>query len=68
MKQRTLQLFQLFLIIFAFYLPVIKSNNPPLFLSLALLATAYVVGKVETTVTEVARLKEQLQNLTDQDK
>ncbi len=57
MKKRTLQLFQLFLIIFAFYLPVVKSNNPPIFLSLACLATAFVVGKVETQVTEATKLK-----------
>jgi hypothetical protein len=57
LKKRTLQLFQLFLIIFAFYLPVVKSNNPPMFLSLACLATALVVGKVETRVTEATKLK-----------
>ncbi len=57
MQKRTLQLFQLLLIIFAFYLPVIKSNNPPLYLSLALLATAFVVGKVESRVTEAMKLK-----------
>ncbi len=57
MKKRTLQPFQLFLIIFAFYLPVVKSNNPPIFLSLACLATAFVVGKVETQVTEATKLK-----------
>jgi hypothetical protein len=57
LQKRTLQLFQLLLIIFAFYLPVVKSNNPPLFLSLACLATAYVVGKIETHVTEATKHK-----------
>jgi hypothetical protein len=68
LKHKTLQLFQLFLVIFAFYLPVVRTNNPPLFLSLACLATAYVVGKVETTVAEAAKLKErQRKNMSKKD-
>ena len=57
MQKRTLQLFQLLLIIFSFYLPVVKSNDPPLFLSLACLTTAFLVGKLETRVTEATKLK-----------
>jgi hypothetical protein len=69
LQKRTLQLFQLLLIIFAFYLPVIKSNDPPLFLSLACLATAFVVGKVETRVTEAAKLKKrQSKQVREKDK
>ena len=52
LKQRTLQLFQFFLIIFAFYMPLRHGVNQYLFASLACLCTALVMGKVETSVTK----------------
>jgi len=57
LKHRTLQLFQLFLLVFAFYLPVQDSNNQHLLLSLACLVTVFIVEKLRTTFTE-ARNKE----------
>ncbi len=55
MKHRTLQLFQLFLLILAFYLPLKYGANQRLFLSLACLTTAFMVGKVETSVAKSSR-------------
>ena len=49
MKQRTLQLFQLFLLIFAFYVPLRDSSNPHLLVALLCLITVFVLGKVEST-------------------
>ncbi|KPK14489.1 MAG: hypothetical protein AMK69_28430 [Nitrospira bacterium SG8_3] len=45
--QRTLQLFQLFLLVIAFYMPMKDSANPRLLVSLACLVTVFLVGKVE---------------------
>ncbi|MDY6988963.1 MAG: hypothetical protein SWQ30_13005 [Thermodesulfobacteriota bacterium] len=56
MKQRTLQLFQLFLLVYALYAVVKYSGHERFLVSLACLVTAFVVGKVET------RLKAQDEN------
>jgi hypothetical protein len=45
--QRTLQLFQLFLLAFAFYMPMRDSAHPRFLVSLACLVTVFLVGKVE---------------------
>ena len=52
MKQRTLQLFQLFLLIFTFYALTKYTGNQRWLVSLACLATAFLIGKVETDVAE----------------
>lgn len=52
MKLRTLQLFQLFLLVFAFYALQNYSGNQRWLVSLVSLVTAFVVGKVETGFTE----------------
>jgi len=52
MKQKTLLLFQLFLLIFAFYVLLSYSGNQCLLVSLACLMGMFVLGKVETSVTE----------------
>lgn len=55
LKQRTLQLFQLLLIVFAFYLPLKHGGDQSLLASLACLCTVLVMGKVETSVTEYSK-------------
>jgi hypothetical protein len=52
LKERTLQLFQLFLLIFAFYALVKYDGNERFLVSLACLVTAFLVGKVETRLGE----------------
>jgi len=52
MKQKTLLLFQLFLIIFVCYALLKYSGNQRLFVLLACLAGMFVVGKVKTSFTE----------------
>jgi hypothetical protein len=52
MKQKTLLLFQLFLLIFTCYALLKYSGNQRLLVSLACLVSMFAVGKVETTVRE----------------
>jgi hypothetical protein len=52
MKQTSLLLFQLFLIIFAFYALLKYTGSQRFLVSLTCLASMYVVGKVETDHTE----------------
>jgi hypothetical protein len=52
MKKNTLLLFQLFLVIFALYALLKFSGDQRLLVSLACLAGMFVVGKVETSLTE----------------
>lgn len=52
MKQKTLLLFQLFLAVFAVYAVLKYSGNQRLYVPLACLFTMFLVGKVETAVTE----------------
>ena len=56
--QRTLQLFQLFLLVFAFYMPVRDSANPRLLVSLACLVTVFLVGKVEASYAQRSKGEE----------
>jgi hypothetical protein len=53
--QRTLQLFQLLLLLFAFYMPMKDNVNPRLSVSLACLVTAFLVGKVEASYAQRSR-------------
>ena len=57
MKQKTLLLFQLFLLIFAFYVLLSYSGSQRLLVSLGCLVGMFVIGKVETSVTERAKLE-----------
>lgn len=57
MKQKTLLLFQLFLIIFALYSLLKYSGNQRWLVSLACLAGMFVVGKVETSLKERSKQK-----------
>lgn len=52
MKQKTLLLFQLFLLTFAFYALLSYSGSHRLLVSLGCLVGMLVIGKVETSVTE----------------
>jgi hypothetical protein len=52
MKQKTLLLFQLLLAVFAIYAVLKYSGNQRLYVPLACLLAMFVVGKVETAVTE----------------
>ena len=52
MKQKTLLLFQLFLAVFAVYAVLKYSGNQRLYVPLTCLFTMFLVGKVETAVTE----------------
>ncbi len=52
MKQKTLLLFQLFLAVFAVYAVLKYSGNQRLYIPLTCLFTMFLVGKVETAVTE----------------
>ena len=52
MKQKTLLLFQFLLIIFAFYSLLEFSDNQQLFVPLVCFVTAFIVGKVEISLTE----------------
>lgn len=52
MKQKTLLLFQLFLAVFAVYAVLKYTGNQRLIVPLACLVTMFIVGKVETMVTE----------------
>jgi len=52
LKQRTLQLFQLFLLVFALYAVVKYTGHERFLVSLACLMIAFVVGKVETGLKE----------------
>ena len=52
MKQKTLLLFQLFLAVFAVYAVLKYSGNQRLYVPLTCLLTMFLVGKVETAVTE----------------
>lgn len=54
LKHRTLQLFQLFLLVFAFYLPLQDSGNQHWLVSLACLVTVFMVEKLKTTFTEAS--------------
>ena len=56
--QRTLQLFQLFLLVFAFYMPMRDSANPRLLVSLACLVTVFLVGKVEASYAQRSKGEE----------
>ena len=47
MKQRTLQLFQLFLLVFAYYAQLSGISNPRLLVTLLCLITVFVVGKLD---------------------
>lgn len=47
-KQRTLELFQLFLLVFAFYVPLQDRSNEHLLVSLACLVAVFVVGKLKS--------------------
>jgi len=58
MKQKTLLLFQLFLLIFAFYVLLSHSGSQRLLVSLGCLVGMFVIGKVETGVTERSKLEE----------
>ncbi|NVM26139.1 MAG: hypothetical protein HWN70_09550, partial [Desulfobacterales bacterium] len=57
MKQKTLLLFQLFLLIFAFYVLLSHSGSQRLLVSLGCLVGMFVIGKVETSVTERGKLE-----------
>ena len=52
MKQKTLLFFELFLLMFAFYALLSYSGNQRLLVSLGCLVGMFVIGKVETSVTE----------------
>ena len=52
MKQKTLLLFQFLLIIFAFYSLLEFSDNQQFFVPLVCFVTAFIVGKVEISLTE----------------
>jgi len=52
LKQRTLQLFQLFLLVFALYAVVKYTGHERFLVSLACLVIAFVVGKMETGLKE----------------
>ena len=56
--ERTLQLFQLFLLVFAFYMPMRDSANPRLLVSLACLVTVFLVGKVEASYAQRSKGEE----------
>jgi hypothetical protein len=47
LRQRTLELFQLFLLVFAFYVPLQDRSNEHLLVSLACLVAVFVVGKLK---------------------
>jgi hypothetical protein len=51
-KRRTLQLFQLFLLLFAFYSLLKYGGNQRLLVSLSCLVAVFLVGKVETMIKE----------------
>lgn len=59
LRQRTLELFQLFLLVFAFYAPLQDSNSQHLLVSLACLVAVFVVGKLKTTFTEASNKENQ---------
>ena len=52
MKQKTLLLFQLFLAVFAVYAVLKYTGNQRLYIPLTCLFTMFLIGKVETAVTE----------------
>ena len=58
MKQKTLLLFQLFLAVFAVYAVLKYSGNQRLYVPLTCLFTMFLVGKVETAVTEKSKKEE----------
>jgi len=58
MKQKTLLLFQLFLLIFAFHALLSYTGSQRLLVSLGCLVGMLVIGKVETSVTERGRQEE----------
>jgi hypothetical protein len=58
MKKKTLLLFQLFLLIFAFYALLSFSGSQRLLVSLGCLLGMLVIGKVETSVTEPSSQEE----------
>ena len=58
MKQKTLLLFQLFLAVFAVYAVLKYSGNQRLYVPLTCLFTMFLVGKVETAVTEKDKIEE----------
>ncbi|MGD8434067.1 MAG: hypothetical protein PVI73_08115 [Syntrophobacterales bacterium] len=58
MKQKTLLLFQLFLAVFAVYAVLKYSGNQRLYVPLACLFTMFLVGKIETAVTEKDKKEE----------
>lgn len=58
MKQKTLLLFQLFLAVFAVYAVLKYSGNQRLYVPLTCLLTMFLVGKVETAVTEKDKKEE----------
>lgn len=58
MKQKTLLLFQLFLAVFAVYAVLKYSGNQRLYVPLICLLTMFLVGKVETAVTEKNKKEE----------
>jgi hypothetical protein len=66
--QRTLELFQLFLLLFAFYAPLQDSSNQHLLVSLACLVAVFVVGKLKTTFAEASDKENQRDDGTKEDK
>jgi len=57
MKQKALLLFQLFLVILASYALLKYSGNQRLLMSLGCLLSMLVIGRVETSVTEVSKVE-----------
>ena len=62
MRQRTLQLFQLFLLVFAFYAQFRGINNPRLLVALACLITVFVVGKLDSSLAKDSRQEDRQGN------
>ena len=67
MRQRTLELFQLFLLVFAFYAPLQGPRNQHLLVSLACLVAAFVVGKLKTPFAKASDKENQRHDSSKKD-
>ena len=67
LRQRTLELFQLFLLVFAFYAPLQDGGNQHLLVSLACLVAVFVVGKLKTTFAEASDKENQRDDSSKED-
>jgi len=66
-RQRTLELFQLFLLVFAFYAPLQNHSDQHLLVSLACLVAVFVVGKLKTSFAGAIHKENQVHDRSQED-